>query len=261
MKLSILSLPAMIATCCIFCACTVQTGTTPETVQTDSGALTHVSSAAVTSSITTSSSALSGALVEGFVADPAPTTTDSLEVPAQDQPTSVTGHLLVSTIGFGNTPEKDGPPRMLELFDYDCEYCRQHAQQERRWIDEAYVAKGSLGIERIFVTMTPAGKRMGQAALCAGVQNVFPAMDAFLLSNVPQTDPPIFAFAKTLSIDQAQFKTCMQNMSVAEGSYTLPDGTVIDRIPAFSIGTTIWSGIVPQGELKTMIDKAIRDAK
>ncbi|HRH93433.1 MAG TPA: thioredoxin domain-containing protein [Candidatus Peribacteria bacterium] len=262
MKLSALSFPAMLAACCVFGACTVQTGTMPRIPETGTGEQSaNFSKASNRSSAASSAqSSASGSLADEHEADPSPTTTDSLEAPSAAAPAAVTGHLIISTIGYGDTGEK-GPPRLTEFFDYDCEYCRQHALEERDWIDANYVAAGKLSIERIFVAMTAAGKRMDQAALCAGVQNQFPAMDTYLLTNVPQTDTPIFAFAKTLKIDQAQFKTCMQNMAVAQDSYTPADGIPVKRIPAFIAGAQRWEGILTRAELQKNLDAAVRNGR
>lgn len=262
MKLSALSFPAMLAACCVFGACTVQTGTMPHIPETGTGDQSaNFSKASVRSSAASSvAMSASGTLADDHEADPSPTTTDSLEAPSATAPAAVTGHLIISSIGYGDTSEK-GPLRLTEFFDYDCEYCRQHALQERGWIDAKYVATGKLSVERIFVAMTAAGKRMDQAALCAGVQNQFPAMDMYLLTNFPQTDPPIFAFAKTLKIDQAQFKTCMQNMAVAQDSYMPADGIPVKRIPAFIVGTQRWEGILTHAELEKTLDEAVRKGR
>lgn len=238
-------------------ACAVQTGTTPG----ESAGTGSVSSAALpessSSSAVSSSTAASQAADEDVTAEPTASGTDSLET-AKSEPQTVSGHLIVSTIGFGDTPETGGPPRLLEYFDYDCEYCRQHAMDDRAWLDADYVGTGKIGIERVFVAMTTAGKRMDQAALCAAAQDMFEPMDAYLLKNVPQTDPPIFTFARTLKMDQKQFRVCMDNMAVAEGSYDVPGGGIVTRIPAFSIGGQHWEGLLSPQEFRRNLDAAAK---
>ncbi len=245
------SVPALFAALLLLGACTVQTGTVPSETASGSNSISQAP-------VSASGAAASETEELEIAAEPAATGTDSLEVHGDAAPAAVTGHLIIDTIGFGMTPEKDGPPRLYEYFDYDCEYCRQHAMEERAWIDANYVATGKLGIERVFVSFTPQGKRMDQAALCAASQGFFTEMDAYLMANVPRNDPTIFAFAKTLKMDQKRFATCMENMAVAEGSHEVPGGEPVKRVPAFILNDARWEGILPRAELQKTIDEALR---
>lgn len=193
-----------------------------------------------------------------------PETVESLEVPATATGKTMTGRLTVSnTVIYGNAPSTsrdfDTPPTMLEFFDYDCEYCRLYAGTDRAWVDSEYVHGRRMNVERIYLPLTPAGTMMAQAALCAGQQGKFDAMDRFLLTRVPKTQPPVYAVLKDMGINAKTFQTCMDGPPLAtEDNGKLADMTA-QRIPAFRIGPTFWIGILQRDELKKKIDQALKD--
>ncbi len=186
---------------------------------------------------------------------------ESLEVPTTATGKTMTGTVLVNSVVYGTTPclpaQACTVPTMIEYFDYDCEYCRLHLRTHRPWIVATYVATGTMNIERVFVPMTPAGIMMAEAALCAGYQQKFTAMDEWLLKNLPKTQDVITKSLKAMTIEPKQFAECMRRKDVFQDSGKLTDGSSIKRVPAFAIGTTRWEGVLDRDSLKQTIEEAL----
>ncbi len=226
-------------------------------------------SSTASGSTTVASSAGSGSSVvtEDNANEQMPTTIESLEVPSVSQPKAMTGQLTLSdTIMFGNAPStsKDfqSPPVLLEFFDYDCEYCRQFALEDRPWIDATYVATSRFNIERMFVLRTQRGVWMAQAALCGGDQQKFSPVDELLLTTPAITETQLLAAVAKLGIDKKSFTACLRKPRglQATGKWEGADGTVIDRTPAFRMGAdAIWVGILSRQEFEKKIEKALKD--
>lgn len=234
----------------------MQTGPAPQTPEVDTAPsqpeAQHSSSVADTGS--------GAAAHEDIVADPPATTTDSLEVPAtQPELRALTGSVTPEgTILFGEP--SDSKPLLVEYLDYDCDYCRQHLLEEEHWINEQYVASGKIALERRFLAVTEAGKRMARAAVCAGEQGRFHDMDTYLLDIVPQSDKDILVGAKELKLNAKAFSACIQAedgrvtmMAAADSPY--PD---IKRVPTFVIGGQSWEGLLGRDELRRTIEAALR---
>lgn len=192
-------------------------------------------------------------------AEPAATTTDSLEV-ATGAPSkqALTGAVTAAgTLLFGDASK--GLPVLVEYVDYDCEYCRQHLLEQERWLNEHFVATERMVLERRFVAVTEAGKRMAHAALCAGDQGRFHEMDTYLLDVVPQSDKDILAGAKALKLNAKTFSACMQNDNrvsmLGEPDSPYPG---IQRVPTFVIGNSSWEGVLDRIELLRAIEAALR---
>ena len=194
-----------------------------------------------------------------------PKTIDSLEVSVRPGTGSTMSGRISNEdhIYFGNAPstvaEFFTPPTLYEYFDYDCDYCRQHALEERPWIDTEYVATRKLDIARVFMPMTAWGARMALAALCAADQKNFDGMDRLLLTQTPTTETELTGFAKKLGMKSKDFQECMHNsLRVPIGGQPPGDGPPVERVPAFQIGADRWTGILPQAELEKHLDQALR---
>jgi protein-disulfide isomerase len=251
----ILGRTAVIA-CVLLSACAVQTGPAPQTPDADTLSsqpeAQHASSDAGAES--------SAAAAEEVVADPPATTTDSLEVPATQQEfRALTGSVTPEgTVVFGEPNESK--PMLVEYLDYDCDYCRQHLLEEEHWINEQYVASGNITLERRFLAVTEAGKRMARAALCAGEQGRFHDMDTYLLDTIPQSDKDILVGAKELKLNAKIFSACMQAEDGRVAMMGAPDSPYPDikRVPTFVIGGQSWQGLLSRDELQRTIEAAIR---
>lgn len=187
-----------------------------------------------------------------------PETTDSLEVVTTGTGTSVSGFLTADgTIGFGDVSEKD-LPLMLEFFDYDCPYCREHALSARAWIDPEYIATGKLVVERIFLPQTAWGQRLASAAHCAAVLNAFDEMDSLLLRSFPRNETALLVLVNRAGIERKPFDDCMQNTEPFPNSQSFVDSEIINRVPAFRIGNESWLGVMEESKLREHLSGILR---
>ncbi|MDD5055170.1 MAG: thioredoxin domain-containing protein [Candidatus Peribacteraceae bacterium] len=183
-----------------------------------------------------------------------PQNTDSLET------ATATGAAIPITLTdafsilYGDAPTA---PTFIEYFDYDCEYCREHALVERPWIDREFVATKRMNVERIFAPQTPLGFRLAQAAICAGLDGETTEMDRALIIGQPANETEIHAVAKTIGLKTKAFQLCMQRKDLLPEKRILADGSEIRRVPTFRIGSTQWQGILPDEELMAKIEELL----
>lgn len=187
-----------------------------------------------------------------------PETTESLEVAMTETGRTVSGLLTADgTIGFGDVSEKD-LPLMLEFFDYDCPYCREHALATRPWIDREYVQTGKLAIERHFLPQTAWGQRLASAALCAAVLKGFDAFDALILSEFPRNEAALLTLVGRANIERTAYDACMQNAGPLPSTWIFADGETVSRVPAFRIGNESWLGLMEEPALREHLSSILR---
>lgn len=215
-----------------------------------SSTMTLTSPSSSASSAMSSANSLSSSTIED-INEQTPEDHQSLEV-GPKAVVDVAGHITPrETISFGQ-----GKAVLTEYMDYDCEFCRQHALDERAWIDELYVATGKLTIERIYVPMNDLGKTLAQAALCAAHQDKFTAMDQFLLTETPKSDEPIYKRLKKLGLKDKEFRTCMKKDTVSANAEAA-NAAGVTRVPSFVIGKQSWRGILSERELRKIIEAQV----
>lgn len=159
--------------------------------------------------------------------------------PAQARPRKID----LEGISFRGSPE--APVTIVEFTDYQCPYCRRHAQNTLPQLLERYIETGKLryGVREFpLEQLHPDAIRLAHAALCAGEQGRYWEMHDRLMATPQQaTRKSIAPAAKALEIDEPAFAACIDTQrqadtirsDVASGVQLGVRGT-----PFFAIGRT-----------------------
>lgn len=117
----------------------------------------------------------------------------------------------------------DAPLTVVEFSDFQCPFCKQHAETTQPVLDEKYVDTGKvLWIFKHFpLNIHPQAPAAGVAAECAAEQGQFWEMNDLLFANVDAwsiNDPtPVFVdLAGQLGLDSAAFTACLAEPAMAE---------------------------------------------
>ena len=169
-------------------------------------------------------------------------------------------------IQLGEVPYKgeyDAPVTLIEFSDYQCPYCKRHANAVMPPLIESYVDTGKVRfvmreypIENLHRRAIPTS----EAALCAGDQGNYWGMhDALFTDQKANTDEDFQQMAASLDLDVAAFSECMSSdkfmeqikADMAEGQTLGISGT-----PSFVVGLTD-----PEDPSKVHLTKFIRGAQ
>jgi protein-disulfide isomerase len=148
----------------------------------------------------------------------------------------------------------DAPIKVIEFSDFQCPYCKRHAEQTQSTLDEQYVDTGEvLWVFKHFpLDIHPQAPAAGVAAECAAEQGQFWEM-AKLLFDAQQdwsvNDPtPVFSeLADELGLDTDAFSACLDDPAMAERvSSDMADGApFVQGTPTFIILHAGSGSIVP----------------
>ena len=157
----------------------------------------------------------------------------------------------------------DAPVTLIEFSDYQCPYCKRHANAVMPPLIESYVDTGKVRfvmreypIERLHARAVPTS----EAALCAGDQDQYWGMhDALFTDQKANTDEDFQQQAASLGLDVSAFSECMNSdkfmeqikADMAEGQKLGISGT-----PSFVLGLTD-----PEDPSKVHLTKFIRGAQ
>ena len=149
---------------------------------------------------------------------------------------------------LGDVPYKgeyDAPVTLIEFSDYQCPYCKRHANAVMPTLITKYIDTGKLRfvmreypIEHLHRRAIPAS----EAALCAGDQDQYWGMhDALFTDQKANTDENFQQYAASLGLDVSVFSECMSSdkfmdqikADMAEGRKLGISGT-----PSFVVGLT-----------------------
>jgi protein-disulfide isomerase len=169
-------------------------------------------------------------------------------------------------IQLGEVPYKgeyDAPVTLIEFSDYQCPFCKRHANAVMPPLIESYVDTGKLRfvmreypIENLHRRAIPTS----EAALCAGDQGNYWGMhDALFTDQKANTDEDFQQMAASMGLDVAEFSACMENdkfieqikLDMVEGQKLGISGT-----PSFVVGLTD-----PEDPSKVHLTKFIRGAQ
>jgi len=169
-------------------------------------------------------------------------------------------------IQLGKPPYKgnyDAPVTLMEFSDYQCPFCKRHANNVMPQLIKTYVDTGKVRfimrefpIENLHKRAIPAS----EAALCAGDQGQYWAMhDSLFTDQKAMSDENLQQQAADLGLDVPAFSACMKenkfmdqiNTDMAEGRKLGISGT-----PSFVVGLTD-----PKDPSKVRFTRFIRGAQ
>jgi protein-disulfide isomerase len=159
--------------------------------------------------------------------------------------------------------EQDAPVTLIEYSDYDCPFCKRHAETVMPSLIENYVNTGKLRFvmrEYPIDRLHPRAAAASEAVLCAGDQGQYWGMhDAMFADQKANTDEDFNRMAAGLGLDMDAFTACLGGdkfmeqirSDIVEGQALGVSGT-----PSFVVGLTD-----PKDPNKVNVTKFIRGAQ
>lgn len=184
-----------------------------------------------------------------------------------------------AVVAIGDAPRKgrqDAKLTLIEFSDYQCPFCKRHAQNTLPRIDEAYIATGKLRyVFRDFplTKIHPQAHQAAEAAHCAGDQGQYWAMHARLFANQQALAPDnLLEHARAIGLQIEPFKQCLDGGKHAERvQHDLAEGRKlgISSTPTLLLGTSagdqvkaiqVLRGARPFAAFQQEIDKLLEGA-
>ena len=159
--------------------------------------------------------------------------TPQAAVQAMDSILDVTGRPAQGSI--------DAPVVLIEFVDFQCPFCKRHADSVRGNIKEKFVDPGRVSYVAVNYPLSaihPSAELMAGAAVCADEQGRVWDMHARLLATQPTTADFVLALASELRIDQLAFKECVDvraRPTVAR-DVSVAQALGVQSTPTFAVG-------------------------
>jgi protein-disulfide isomerase len=165
---------------------------------------------------------------------------------------------------------------MVEFTDYQCPFCRRHAQQVLPNIIADYVNTGKVRYvirEFPLTQIHPRAARASEAALCAGDQGRYWEMHGKIFSEPNRlADEDLIAHAEALGLDGARFRACLEegrHRARVEADMAAGAKAGIAGTPSFLLGLTdpadpnklvateLLQGALPYPQFRAAIEKLL----
>lgn len=139
---------------------------------------------------------------------------------------TATAAAWVAAGGMPALGQAGAPVTILEFSDYQCPYCRQHAQRTLPRIIETYVDSGQ--VRYLFkdfpLDSHPNAQKAAEAARCAGTQGAYWAMHHHLYDDQKAWSKEeealaietFVGYARALELDADAFRTCLESGQFGE---------------------------------------------
>ena len=140
---------------------------------------------------------------------------------------------IPGTVALGSVTPKGNiaaPLTLIEFSDYQCPFCKRHADQTVPQLMKDYVDSGKMRyVFRDFPleSIHPRAVKAAEAARCAGDQGKYWDMHGRLFANQRALDPEqLVEHARAIGLEERAFKDCLeQGKHVAAIKKDLEDGT------------------------------------
>jgi protein-disulfide isomerase len=176
--------------------------------------------------------------------------------------------------------EADAPVTLIEYSDYDCPFCKRHAETVMPALIEDYVKTGKLRFvmrEYPIDRLHPRATAASEAVLCAGDQGNYWGMhDAMFANQKANTDDDFRNMIADLGLDVDAFSACLEGdkfMGRIRSDITEGQSLGVSGTPSFVIGLTdpedpnkvnltrFIRGAQPLPAFKSAIDELIKTAE
>ena len=159
--------------------------------------------------------------------------------------------------------EATAPVTLIEYSDYDCPFCKRHAETMMPALIKDYIDTGKVRFimrEYPIDHLHPRATAASQAVLCAGDQGNYWGMhDAMFADQRANTDEDFQGMASDLGLDVDAFNACMESDKFAEqirAHQSEGQGLGVSGTPSFVVGLTD-----PDDPNKVNLTKFIRGAQ
>jgi protein-disulfide isomerase len=172
---------------------------------------------------------------------------------------------------FNAMGDPNAPVKITEYSDFQCPYCKRFSDQTEKQIIDTYIVTGKVYF--VYVPYGPGGNYIGpeskaaaMAAFCAGDQGKFWEYHDILFANHTgenvgdYKDNRLLAFAETLGLDMAKFRSCYSSNQFAkklQEGITQGQQAGVGGTPYFLVNGTPVEGAQPFENFKQVIDAAL----
>lgn len=158
---------------------------------------------------------------------------------------------------------EDAPVTIVEFSDYQCPYCKRHANTVMNEITETYIDTGKVRFimrENPIPNLHPRATAASAAALCAGQQGHYWDMhDALFTDQKANKDEDFQAMAEGMGLDMAAFDQCFVSDAIQaqiKADQVEAQKMGVSGTPSFVLGLTD-----PKDPNKVHLTKFIRGAQ
>jgi protein-disulfide isomerase len=201
--------------------------------------------------------------IEGTLAGKLPTPTPTLS-PAQANPFGADPERPGYTYsGHAFKGSSDAPITIIEISDFQCPYCKEHALEIEPLMDQEYVETGKVRVLFFHFLGHTHSQKAGEAAECAGDQNKFWEMYHLLFEkseewwSVENPIPLFKSYAETLGLDSGAFTTCIdtgRKSGKVQSDHAVITRNNIQGTPTFIVNNRAVEGLQPYTMWKTLLD-------
>lgn len=156
---------------------------------------------------------------------------------------------VVDISGMPAQGAPDAPLALIAFLDFQCPFCKRHAETVRGEIRNAFVDSGHLKYvvgHYPLVDLHPSAELMATAADCADRQGRFWDMHDRLFATQPSTTSFVMTLVRELDIDDGPFEECMaaREESAIARDVSVAQALGFQSTPSFAIGTVERDGRV-----------------
>jgi protein-disulfide isomerase len=156
-----------------------------------------------------------------------------------------------SVVDISGMPAQGAPSAtlvLIEFLDFECPYCKQHANTVRGDIRKAFVDSGRLKyvVANYPLDMHASAKLMAGAAICANEQGRFWDMHGRLFETQPSTAAFVLTLAQELDMANGRFQECMEartTQAIARDA-AVAQALGVKSTPSFALGAVERDGRV-----------------
>jgi protein-disulfide isomerase len=166
------------------------------------------------------------------------------------------------------TGSPDAPVTVVEISDYNCEYCREHIRDTQPLLMQEYVATGKVRWVSHVSAFLPPAQLLAAAALCAGEQGQYFAFQSMaferqLVDAGASQQQGILDAGRDLGLDGDLFAACVNEgryLGTVQASTTEAAEMGVGYTPAFIINGLMLEGAQDVDVFQTKIDQALARA-